>query len=181
MPYKDKFKKAEYQKEYQEKNKQKLAEYQREYKKNHKDEIIKKFLDFKSKNQKSLICKSCKKQFKRRLYDSRDKGKFCSSKCALAKVRTKKHQRNAASKAAQVIIKKYRGTGTKTYVKENRRHQHRIVMEKIIGRKLRKGEIVHHIDENKKNNDPNNLQVMTQSEHARLHFSKIRPPTKNNR
>ena len=32
--------------------------------------------------------------------------------------------------------------------------------------------IVHHIDGNKRNNDPSNLAVMTQSEHCRIHFKK---------
>lgn len=42
----------------------------------------------------------------------------------------------------------------------------------MLGRKLKKGEIVHHKDGNKKNNDPKNLQVMTQSEHCKVHFKK---------
>lgn len=100
-----------------------------------------------------------------------EKGLFCSSRCALANVRTPTHQKAAAKKAAIVIAKKYRGTGTKTYVKENGRHQHRVVMERKLGRILRKGEIVHHVDGNKKNNNPKNLRVMTQSQHARKHHS----------
>lgn len=124
-----------------------------------------------------LKCKgiNCKKSFVKRIspYPSankRDKNKFCSSKCALSVVRTKEHQSNAAKKAALVIIVKYRGTGTKTYVKENGRHQHRVVMERTLGRKLKKGEIVHHIDFNKKNNHLNNLILFkNQNEHARHH------------
>lgn len=101
-----------------------------------------------------------------------EKGLFCSARCALAFVRTKKHQREAGRKGALANIVKYRGTGTKTYVKENGRHQHRVVMERVLGRKLRKGEIVHHIDRNKKNNDPKNLAVMSQADHCRVHFKK---------
>lgn len=49
------------------------------------------------------------------------------------------------------------------------RGQHIVVMEKIIGRKVLPNEVVHHIDHNRKNNDPENLVLMTRSDHARLH------------
>lgn len=62
-----------------------------------------------------------------------------------------------------------RGTGTKTYVKEGGRHQHRVVAERVLGRPLIAGEIVHHIDGNKKNNSPENLRVMTQRQHMLEH------------
>ena len=38
---------------------------------------------------------------------------------------------------------------------------HRLVMEKILGRDLRKGENVHHIDGNRANNTPANLELWT--------------------
>ena len=47
--------------------------------------------------------------------------------------------------------------------------EHRYVVEKYLGRILRDDEIVHHIDGNKRNNAIENLMVMTQSEHAKLH------------
>jgi hypothetical protein len=56
------------------------------------------------------------------------------------------------------------------YVKYKGRHMHRVVAEKILNRPLAPGEIVHHIDGDKWNNDPSNLQVMTQSEHIKLHL-----------
>ena len=46
---------------------------------------------------------------------------------------------------------------------------HRIIAEWGMGRRLRSDEAVHHIDKNKQNNEPKNLQVMTKSDHARLH------------
>ena len=61
---------------------------------------------------------------------------------------------------------------SKSYKKLLGRHEHRVIMEKEIGRKLKSTEIVHHIDGNKRNNNISNLKLMTQSEHAKLHFTK---------
>ena len=52
---------------------------------------------------------------------------------------------------------------------DGERLEHRVVMERKLGRHLRDDEIVHHVDEDKSNNDPENLEVMSQSDHARLH------------
>lgn len=48
-------------------------------------------------------------------------------------------------------------------------YEHRLVAEKKLGRKLRRGEIVHHVDENPLNNVPSNLEVMTRAEHRLEH------------
>ena len=52
-----------------------------------------------------------------------------------------------------------RGEG-KTYTKRLGKHEHRLVAEEKLGRPLRKEEVVHHIDGDYKNNDPNNLMVL---------------------
>jgi len=49
------------------------------------------------------------------------------------------------------------------------RHQHTVIMERHIGRKLNSDEVVHHIDGNKTNNSIANLQLMTASKHASHH------------
>jgi hypothetical protein len=62
-------------------------------------------------------------------------------------------------------VKIYIGNGK--YARE-----HRIVMEKHLGRKLRKDESVHHKDESyegRSNNDISNLKLMTNAEHTKHH------------
>ena len=49
---------------------------------------------------------------------------------------------------------------------------HRIKASKKLGRPLRSDEVVHHIDGNKKNNRKRNLQVMSKSEHYKIHHNK---------
>lgn len=52
-------------------------------------------------------------------------------------------------------------------------HTHRLVAAAKIGRPLKKGEIVHHKDHIKRNNNPDNLEILaSQSEHAKLHKAK---------
>lgn len=45
--------------------------------------------------------------------------------------------------------------------------------EKKLGRKLGKSEVVHHVDENKENNDPDNLLVLRSEKDHRLIHSKM--------
>lgn len=59
---------------------------------------------------------------------------------------------------------------SKSYVKFFGVHEHRVVAEQMLGRPLRKGEIVHHVDRNKRNNVPENLMIFNnQAEHAAWH------------
>lgn len=48
-------------------------------------------------------------------------------------------------------------------------------MEKHLGRRLQKGEIVHHINEDKVDNRLENLQLLTISEHMSLHYKTAQP------
>lgn len=57
----------------------------------------------------------------------------------------------------------------KSYHKKGNSYIHREVAEEMLGRPLKSDEVVHHKDGNRQNNDPNNLMIMTQSEHMKLH------------
>lgn len=56
------------------------------------------------------------------------------------------------------------------YVKE-----HRLVMEKELGRILNDDEYIHHIDGNRQNNDIQNLRLISAKEHAQEHLGKRNP------
>lgn len=63
--------------------------------------------------------------------------------------------------------KSYHKKGSSKYV-------HREIAEEMLGRPLRSDEIVHHRDKNIHNNSPENLMVMTRSEHTKLHHKERR-------
>lgn len=68
-----------------------------------------------------------------------------------------------------IMAKSHPFADSKGYVRE-----HRLVMEKKIGRYLTSGEIVHHKDENKLNNNPDNLEVMSKAEHCKHHKPQVK-------
>lgn len=51
------------------------------------------------------------------------------------------------------------------------KYVHRLILEEHLGIKLEPNEDTHHKDENKRNNEPSNLEVRGHQDHARHHVS----------
>lgn len=89
--------------------------------------------------------------------------KYCNYRC---------HQIGEGRKGGKVtgMLMKKNSKGL-AYQKIFGTHLHRFNIECKIGRKLYQGEVVHHIDGNKLNNNINNLILLkNQSQHIKLHI-----------
>ena len=122
----------------------------------------------------TTVCDECGVEIKIPLSQfKRAKNHFCSRKCHMVFMNRELNPTRMTDEVREKIRNARLGIGDgRSYEKTYGKHTHRIVAEQKLGRSLKKGEIVHHIDGNKRNNDPSNLIVMTQSEHCSLHFKR---------
>lgn len=112
------------------------------------------------------VCDYCKNEFDiHQCYLKRErKHRFCSKKCESEF----KKLNNTFSEWKGGHIGK--STGYR-YIRINGKdyEEHRLVMMKHLGRELTKVEVVHHINGDKLDNRIENLQLMTNSEHVKMH------------
>ena len=126
------------------------------------------------------ICEQCKTECFARKHRGKDTGKptFCSRNCKMAwqvKWQNLSHLKQFEFKKGQ-SAHNYKGrtrhtAGYNVFCEPSGKRQleHRLVVEKFLGRGLRRSEVVHHINGDKTDNRIENLQIMNQSEHCLLH------------
>lgn len=98
-----------------------------------------------------LVCHACKQTFS----GSRAEQQLCSS-CwgCYNELRRQRHKVNP-------YVYCFSDVGT---------WEHQLIAARVLGRKLRPSEVVHHVDMNPRNNAIDNLMVMSRSTHGKLHI-----------
>jgi hypothetical protein len=117
---------------------------------------------------KVLNCLVCLKEFYVELWRfKRYNVQYCSRKCTgTARLNQLWADPNfLLNKAANLKLPYHKYVYIK--IDGKRIREHRYIMEQFIGRKLLKNEHVHHKDGNGLNNDINNLELLTNSEHQK--------------
>ncbi len=132
-------------------------------------------LEFKSpRHQKTVCdeclyknCKSCSTRFRTTTQQRRNPkwGLFCSKKCS---TRFGKKMRFMKSGYWCVKAEEHPKAYERGYY-----YEHILVLEKKIGRYLKEGECVHHIDGDKLNNAPDNLKLHTRVSHGNYHWPAV--------
>ena len=113
-------------------------------------------------------CEVCGAEFRVKAYRSKTQ-RFCSRPCYwVARTGTTYHRAPKYTESRSGYVYVYQPDHPAA-MKSGYVAEHRLVAEATLGRPLEPHEIVHHRDRNGGNNAPENLQVMTQPEHAALH------------
>lgn len=115
-----------------------------------------------------ISCPSCRTILKRTVKQvnvvAKNSGHWSCRSCANAKNNTARARPIGATR-----------TSSKGYVVEKTnegwRLQHRVTMERELGRKLSSSELVHHKNEAKTENEPANLELSDWSTHTRTHHT----------
>lgn len=123
--------------------------------------------------RKEIVCEICKKIFT--INRARKIARFCSKKCFGKHRATLSGNKAYAWKCGSSNTDGYKEVFMGTHAFPRYRLEHHLIMEKKIGRSIKKGEVVHHIDGNKLNNSEDNLVLIRHaSAHRRLHAFALR-------
>lgn len=108
------------------------------------------------------VCRNCGKAFLVKQSEvKRGGGKFCSVAC----LGTEKKERKMSTDGYwEIHVPEATPNSIKGVMKE-----HRYVMQCFIGRPLLPSEIIHHKNEDKLDNRLDNLEIVSRSEHNKLH------------
>lgn len=108
-------------------------------------------------------CTFCLSEFTiRACEDRKGRGKYCSHSCAARDHHGERGARWAGGKTGYVAT---------TSVSGRRMAQHRAIAEVLLGRRLERTEVVHHKNGVRCDNRPENLEVMSLSDHTSMHKS----------
>ena len=83
-------------------------------------------------------------------------------------------QKRAQTRRSNCLGKRYKATRNKKQywiilTEMGQRYEHRVIMERLLGRSLQRSEHVHHKDGDGLNNKPENLVLLSNSEHQKEH------------